>query len=108
MSFRARLALVAAAAVALAVIVASGVVYFVVKGQLYSSVDTALRNSMERIEHSTGVFSPLGERQAEGRDQLVVRGARADVPVGDAAEKRECVAVGLVEKGVVVQLASHA
>jgi two-component system sensor histidine kinase MprB len=56
MTFRARLALVAAAAVALAVIVASGVVYFVVKGQLYSSVDAALRNSMERIEHAdTGV-----------------------------------------------------
>jgi two-component system, OmpR family, sensor histidine kinase MprB len=58
MSFRARLALVAAAAVALAVIVASGVVYFVVKGQLYSSVDTALRNSMERIERSTAVLDP--------------------------------------------------
>jgi two-component system, OmpR family, sensor histidine kinase MprB len=50
MSFRARLALVAAAAVALAVVAASGVVYLVVKDQLYSSVDASLRNSMEHIQ----------------------------------------------------------
>ena len=50
MSFRARLALVAAAAVALAVVVASGVVYVVVKGELYSSVDASLRSSMEHIQ----------------------------------------------------------
>jgi two-component system, OmpR family, sensor histidine kinase MprB len=56
MSFRARLALVAAAAVALAVLVASGVLYFVVKGQLYASADQSLRNSMEHIEHAPGVF----------------------------------------------------
>src|SRR5439155_2510956 len=51
MSFRARLALVAAAAVALAVVVASGVVYVVVRGELYSSVDASLRSSMEHIQH---------------------------------------------------------
>jgi two-component system, OmpR family, sensor histidine kinase MprB len=50
MSFRARLALVAAAAVALAVVAASAVVYVVVRDQLYSSVDDSLRNSMERIQ----------------------------------------------------------
>jgi two-component system sensor histidine kinase MprB len=50
MSFRTRLALVAAAAVALAVVAASGVVYVVVKDQLYSSVDDSLRNSMEHIQ----------------------------------------------------------
>ncbi len=50
MSFRARLALVAAAAVALAVVAASAVVYFVVKDELYSSVDTSLRSSMEHIQ----------------------------------------------------------
>jgi two-component system sensor histidine kinase MprB len=50
MSFRARLALVAAAAVALAVVAASGVVYIVVRDQLYASVDDSLRNSMERIQ----------------------------------------------------------
>jgi two-component system, OmpR family, sensor histidine kinase MprB len=51
MSFRARLALVAAAAVALAVVAASAVVYFVVKDELYSSVDASLRSSMEHIQH---------------------------------------------------------
>ena len=49
MSVRARLALVAAAAVALAVVAASAVVYVVARDQLYSSVDDSLRNSMERI-----------------------------------------------------------
>jgi two-component system, OmpR family, sensor histidine kinase MprB len=42
MSFRTRLALVAAAAVALAVVAASFVVWFVVRDQLYSQVDKAL------------------------------------------------------------------
>jgi two-component system sensor histidine kinase MprB len=54
MSFRGRLALVAAAAVALAVVVASGVVYFVVKDELYSSVDASLRSSMEHIQRGPG------------------------------------------------------
>jgi two-component system, OmpR family, sensor histidine kinase MprB len=49
MSFRARLALVAAAAVALAVVAASAVVYVVVRDELYASVDNSLRTSMERI-----------------------------------------------------------
>jgi two-component system, OmpR family, sensor histidine kinase MprB len=51
MSFRARLALVAAAAVALAVVAASGVVYFVVKDELYSSIDSSLRTSQETIQN---------------------------------------------------------
>jgi two-component system, OmpR family, sensor histidine kinase MprB len=49
MSFRARLTLVAAAAVALAVVAASIVVYIVVRGQLYGGVDDALRNDVDRI-----------------------------------------------------------
>ena len=63
MSFRARLALVAAAAVALAVVVASGVVYFVVKDELYSSVDASLRASMERIQHGPVFGFTEGPRQ---------------------------------------------
>ena len=51
MSFRARLALVAAAAVALAVVAASAVVYFVVKDELYSSIDASLRTSQEVIQN---------------------------------------------------------
>ena len=49
MSFRARLTLVAAAAVALAVVAASVVVYIVVRGELYAAVDDALRSSRDRI-----------------------------------------------------------
>jgi two-component system, OmpR family, sensor histidine kinase MprB len=79
-SFRARLALVAAAAVALAVLAASAVVYFVVKEQLYSSVDASLRNSMEHIQRGPpfdfaegppqpGVFG--GYPQAVGQNGVV-------------------------------------
>jgi two-component system sensor histidine kinase MprB len=52
MSFRARLALVAAAAVALAVVAASFVVYFVVKDQLRGPIDDSLRQSAQLIQHS--------------------------------------------------------
>jgi two-component system sensor histidine kinase MprB len=49
MSFRARLALVAAAAVALAVLLASAVVYVVVRDELRGTVDDALRNRAAEI-----------------------------------------------------------
>jgi two-component system sensor histidine kinase MprB len=49
MSFRTRLALVAAVAVALAVVVASVVVFIVVRNQLRGQVDSALRARAEQI-----------------------------------------------------------
>jgi two-component system sensor histidine kinase MprB len=49
MSFRARLALVAAAAVALAVVLASAVVYIVVRDELRGTVDNALRDRAAEI-----------------------------------------------------------
>jgi two-component system, OmpR family, sensor histidine kinase MprB len=52
MTFRARLALVAAAAVALAVVVASFVVYFVVRTELRSPIDESLRNSVSEVQLS--------------------------------------------------------
>jgi two-component system sensor histidine kinase MprB len=48
-SFRARLTLVAAAAVALAVVVASFVVYVVVRSELRSTVDTGLRATASEV-----------------------------------------------------------
>jgi two-component system sensor histidine kinase MprB len=51
MSFRTRLVLVAAAAVALAVVASSFVVYFVVKDQLYGTVDNNLRQSADLLAH---------------------------------------------------------
>ncbi|MBA3735442.1 MAG: HAMP domain-containing histidine kinase [Actinobacteria bacterium] len=50
MSFRARLALVAAGAVALAVLTASFVIYFVVRDQLRSTVDNSLKATAANIE----------------------------------------------------------
>jgi len=54
MSFRARLTLVAAAAVALAVAAASLAVYFVAKDQLREPIDSSLRESADQIQHSPG------------------------------------------------------
>jgi two-component system, OmpR family, sensor histidine kinase MprB len=52
MSFRARLTLVAASAVALAVVAASFVIYFIVKDQLRGPIDDSLRQSADHIQHS--------------------------------------------------------
>jgi two-component system, OmpR family, sensor histidine kinase MprB len=54
MSFRARLTLVAAAAVALAVVVASIIVYIVVRHQLRSQVDDAVRAQAVQIANPNG------------------------------------------------------
>ena len=49
MTFRARLALVAAAAVAVAVVAASATVYFVVRHELYAPIDNQLAGSAEHM-----------------------------------------------------------
>jgi two-component system, OmpR family, sensor histidine kinase MprB len=54
MSFRARLALVAAAAVALAIVTASFVIYFVVKEQLRGPIDDSLKRTAEHVQHASG------------------------------------------------------
>jgi two-component system sensor histidine kinase MprB len=74
MSFRARLTLVAAAAVALAVVVASVVVYFVVRDELYGQVDSALRARQAEISHEPPqrvFFEPPAEFGVAGYVQLV-------------------------------------
>jgi two-component system, OmpR family, sensor histidine kinase MprB len=94
MSFRARLTLVAAAAVAFAVVAASVLVYVVVRNQLYGSVDDALRNNMERITHGPafeiGGGPPQpgivgGYPQIVGSDGQIVRprGQTVTLPVTD-------------------------
>jgi two-component system, OmpR family, sensor histidine kinase MprB len=84
MSFRARLALVAAAAVALAVVLASVVVYVVVRDQLRSTVDDSLRERATEISHR-----PLAEvfrgpdpafGGAGGYPQLVLADGRTVLP----------------------------
>ena len=78
MSFRARLAMVAAAAVALAIVAASFAVYFVVKQQLRAPIDSSLRHSAVELQQTPpddilrGLFHltvPLGG--APGYPQIV-------------------------------------
>jgi two-component system sensor histidine kinase MprB len=52
MSFRARLALVAASAVALAIVASSFALYFIVRNQLRAPIDESLRASADQILHS--------------------------------------------------------
>ncbi|MEK6275697.1 MAG: HAMP domain-containing sensor histidine kinase [Actinomycetota bacterium] len=59
MSFRARLTLVAAAAVALAVVLASAVSYFVVEGQLRKPIDDGLEHSASEILNGRRPFNPI-------------------------------------------------
>jgi two-component system, OmpR family, sensor histidine kinase MprB len=98
MSFRARLAMVAAAAVALAIVAASFAVYFVVKQQLRGPIDDSLRHSAVEIQHTPpddilrGLFHltvPLGG--AAGYPQVVkpngqalpIAGGTTTLPVDD-------------------------
>ena len=88
MTFRARLALVAAAAVALAVIAASFVVYFAVRGQLRKTVDDSLRTTAAQLaqtpvhdfQHFEAPSSELGG--AAGYPQLVRQDGRVYLPPG--------------------------
>jgi two-component system sensor histidine kinase MprB len=69
MTFRTRLSLVAAAAVAFAIVLASALVYVIVRGQLRAPIDDSLRDQAARISHI-----PLGEIRSEtGESFLVLR-----------------------------------
>jgi len=101
MSFRARIAIAAAAAVALAVVLISFVVFFVVRDQLRSQIDTALNARADQIAHipidfesGGGSFTLL--RPGFGEPTTVMQVVRADgkvlnprgevrLPVPDAA-----------------------
>jgi two-component system, OmpR family, sensor histidine kinase MprB len=89
LSFRARLALVAATAVALAVVVASFVIYFVVRDQLVSTVDGSLSTTAAQLmntplhdfNHFAAPEAELGA--APGYPQLVGADGRAFLPPGE-------------------------
>jgi len=66
LSFRRRLTLASAAAVAVAVVLASVIVYFVVRGQLRDQVDSGLEELAQRTSFSTTAVPPPGERPAPG------------------------------------------
>jgi two-component system sensor histidine kinase MprB len=72
MSFRARIALVSATAVALAVVIASIVVYFVVRGQLLSSLDGSIRERTALVLSDPGrAFFAPGPFGVQGYVQVV-------------------------------------
>jgi two-component system, OmpR family, sensor histidine kinase MprB len=87
-SIRARLTLVAAAAVALAVIVASFVVYFVVKDQLRGTVDSALWTTAAQLRITPGsdfrhfAYPASGLGGAPGYPQVVYADGTIDLPLG--------------------------
>jgi len=96
-TFRARLTLVAAVAVAVAILLASSVIYLIVRGQLRGQVDAALRTRLRAVSYSVGPgtlrinFPDLPLGGASGYAQLVsARGssarqeeARIELPVTD-------------------------
>jgi two-component system sensor histidine kinase MprB len=94
MSFRARLALVAAAAVALAIVAASFAVYFIVKDQLRAPIDDSLRHSAVEIQtaHDPGdvlrEFSHLRSNLggAPGYPQGVTANGQRVLPNGATVE----------------------
>jgi two-component system sensor histidine kinase MprB len=90
MSFRARLTLVAAAAVALAVILSSAVVYVVVRDQLRDEVDAALEERAVEIQRARFrrfefpdpfLGGPGGYVQIVFADGTIERPRGADVPI---------------------------
>jgi two-component system, OmpR family, sensor histidine kinase MprB len=91
-SFRARLTLVAAAAVALAIVIASVVVYFVVRDELRAQVDDALAERADVLaevppHESHKIFtSPKGELgAAAGYPQIVTDDGERLRPPGETA-----------------------
>jgi two-component system sensor histidine kinase MprB len=100
MSFRNRLVLLAAAAVAIAVVLASGIVYLVVRGELRGQVDDQLQEFVTHISPPSELTVPSGENllilppaplgESEGYAQIVradgtvirPRSFRINLPVG--------------------------
>ena len=92
MSFRTRLILVAATAVALAVVAASAVVYVVVRDQLLGSVDDGLRDTAAQIAQSPprdlGRFTAPrpGPGSSGGYPQLVTADGQVFLPPGSTVK----------------------
>jgi two-component system sensor histidine kinase MprB len=79
-SFRRRLALVSAAAVAVAVVLASAIVYFVVRDELRDQVDSGLQDLARRASITTVAAPPPGSppRRSAGLPALPAPGGRPD------------------------------
>ena len=105
MSFRARLTLVASAAVAFAVVLSSGAGYAIVRDQLRAEVDDALRDRAVEIQHAPYrrlefpdpfLGGPAGYVQIVFADGTVQRPRGADIPI-PVSERALDVATGGAE-----------
>jgi len=109
MSFRARLALVAAVAVALAILIASFVIYFVVRDQLRATVDDSLQTTAGQLRasppHDFEHFgTPAGEPGGAKVYPQVVDASGKVYPTSSSAEVRlpvsnDVIAVARGERG---------
>lgn len=92
MSFRARLTLVAAAAVALAVLAASGVVWLVVRNTLYSQVDSRLKSQAQDVSRGPDIHveqTPDGRRYIDvGPRNILGSGGYIQVVTSDGSALR--------------------
>ena len=71
MSFRARIAIASATAVALSIVAASVIVFFVIRSQLRAPIDDALAARADRIQHSPDI-TPQAFKSPEGEGLLVL------------------------------------
>jgi len=71
MSFRARIAIASATAVALSIVAASIIVFFVIRAQLRGPIDDALGARADRIQHSPDI-TPQAFKSPEGEGLLVL------------------------------------
>jgi two-component system, OmpR family, sensor histidine kinase MprB len=91
-TFRTRLTLVATAAVAMAVVLASAVIYVFIKGELRGEVDQALLTRLESISYVEGIQFPSGfpvlivkppPGEPSGYVQVIGAGGQVSVPRGE-------------------------
>ncbi len=91
MSFRVRLTLVAAAAVALAVLAASGTVWFVVRDTLYTQVDNRLKTGAQEITRGPQIQieqTPDGRRYIELTRDILGSGGYIQIVSSDGSALR--------------------
>ena len=86
MSFRLRVTLLAAAAVAIAVVAASGIVYVVVRHQLLGEVDTQPRQPRPRLRRAPRARTSTPASSRSGPQANL--GGPARLPPGDQRERR--------------------
>jgi two-component system, OmpR family, sensor histidine kinase MprB len=98
-SFRARITLLAAAAVAVAVVIASGVAFFEVRQQLYHQVDSTLKQQRSLDQGDFGGFRGNGPGGRFGNDGRMVQAILADGEIVHPGDQK-ALPVGTAERDV--------